>query len=62
LGKVVHTVKRDGTYAAKVPPQEVTKITVCEWDVEKTKRLSKLQSFDSKTNVLPVSSLKVEHE
>jgi hypothetical protein len=28
LGKVVHTVKRAGTYAAKVPPQELHKITV----------------------------------
>jgi hypothetical protein len=62
LGKVVHTVKRDGTCAAKVPPQEVNKITVCDWDVEKTRRLPMLQSFDSKTNVLPVSSLKVDHE
>ena len=28
LGKVVHTVKRAGTYAAKVPPQELHKIAV----------------------------------
>ncbi len=28
LGKVVHTVKRAGTYAAKVPPQELQKIAV----------------------------------
>jgi hypothetical protein len=28
LGKVVHTVKRAGTYAAKVPPPELHKITV----------------------------------
>ncbi len=28
LGKVVHTVKRAGTYAAKVPPQELYKIAV----------------------------------
>ncbi len=28
LGKVVHTVKRAGTYAAKVPPQELHKIGV----------------------------------
>jgi hypothetical protein len=30
LGKVVHTVKRAGTYAAKVPPQELHKIAVRE--------------------------------
>jgi hypothetical protein len=29
LGKVVHTVKRAGTYAAKVPPPELHKIAVC---------------------------------
>ncbi len=29
-GKVVHTVKRAGTYAAKVPPQELHKIAVHE--------------------------------
>jgi hypothetical protein len=28
LGKVVHTVKRAGTYEAKVPPQELHKIAV----------------------------------
>ncbi len=28
LGKVVHTVKRAGTYAAKVSPQELHKIAV----------------------------------
>jgi hypothetical protein len=28
LGKVVHTVKRAGTYAAKVPPQELHKTAV----------------------------------
>ncbi len=28
LGKVVHTVKRAGTYAAKVPPEELHKIAV----------------------------------
>ena len=28
LGKVVHTVKRAGTYAAKVPPRELHKIAV----------------------------------
>ncbi len=28
LGKVVHTVKRAGTYAAKVPQQELHKIAV----------------------------------
>jgi hypothetical protein len=28
LGKVVHTVKRTGTYTAKVPPQELHKIAV----------------------------------
>jgi hypothetical protein len=28
LGKVVHTVTRAGTYAAKVPPQELHKIAV----------------------------------
>ncbi len=28
LGKVVHTVKRAGTYAAKVPPQELHIIAV----------------------------------
>jgi hypothetical protein len=28
LGKVVHTVKRAGTYAAKVPSQELHKIAV----------------------------------
>jgi hypothetical protein len=28
LGKDVHTVKRAGTYAAKVPPQELHKIAV----------------------------------
>jgi hypothetical protein len=28
LGKVVHTIKRAGTYAAKVPPQELHKIAV----------------------------------
>jgi hypothetical protein len=28
LGKVVHTGKRAGTYAAKVPPQELHKIAV----------------------------------
>ena len=28
LGKVVQTVKRAGTYAAKVPPQELHKIAV----------------------------------
>jgi hypothetical protein len=28
LGKVVHTVKRAGTYAAKVPPPELHKIAV----------------------------------
>jgi hypothetical protein len=28
LGKVVHTVQRAGTYAAKVPPQELHKIAV----------------------------------
>jgi hypothetical protein len=28
LGKIVHTVKRAGTYAAKVPPQELHKIAV----------------------------------
>ena len=28
LGKVVHTDKRAGTYAAKVPPQELHKIAV----------------------------------
>ena len=28
LVKVVHTVKRAGTYAAKVPPQELHKIAV----------------------------------
>ncbi len=28
MGKVVHTVKRAGTYAAKVPPQELHKIAV----------------------------------
>ncbi len=28
LGKVVHTVKRAGTYAAKVPPQDLHKIAV----------------------------------
>jgi hypothetical protein len=28
LEKVVHTVKRAGTYAAKVPPQELNKIAV----------------------------------
>ena len=28
LGKVVHTVKRAGTYVAKVPPQELHKIAV----------------------------------
>jgi hypothetical protein len=28
LGKVVHTVKRAGTYAAKVPPPELHKIVV----------------------------------
>jgi hypothetical protein len=28
FGKVVHTVKRAGTYAAKVPPQELHKIAV----------------------------------
>jgi hypothetical protein len=27
-GKVVHTVKRAGTYAAKVPPQELHKIAL----------------------------------
>ncbi len=28
LGKVVHTVKRAGTYAAKVPPHKLHKIVV----------------------------------
>jgi hypothetical protein len=28
MGKVVHTVKRAGTYEAKVPPQELHKIAV----------------------------------
>jgi hypothetical protein len=28
LGKVEHTVKRAGTYAAKVPPKELHKIAV----------------------------------
>ncbi len=28
LGKVVHTLKRAGTYAVKVPPQELHKIAV----------------------------------
>ncbi len=28
LGKVVHKVKRAGTYAAKVPPRELHKIAV----------------------------------
>ncbi len=28
MGKVVHTVKRAGTYVAKVPPQELHKIAV----------------------------------
>ena len=28
LGKVVHTVKRAGTYVVKVPPQELHKIAV----------------------------------
>jgi hypothetical protein len=28
LGKVVHTVKRAGTHAAKAPPQELHKIAV----------------------------------
>ncbi len=28
MRKVVHTVKRAGTYAAKVPPQELHKIAV----------------------------------
>jgi len=28
LGKVVHTVQRAGTYAAKVSPQELHKIAV----------------------------------
>jgi hypothetical protein len=28
LEKVVHTVKRAGTYVAKVPPQELHKIAV----------------------------------
>jgi hypothetical protein len=28
LGKVVHTVKRAGTYAAKFPPKELHKIAV----------------------------------
>ncbi len=34
LGKVVYTVKRAGTYAAKVPPQELHKIAVRDWAVE----------------------------
>jgi hypothetical protein len=33
LGKVVHTVKRAGTYEAKVPPQELHKIAVHVWAV-----------------------------
>ncbi len=33
LGKVAHTVKRAGTYAAKVPPQELHKIAVHVWAV-----------------------------
>jgi hypothetical protein len=36
LGKVVHTVKRAGTYAAKVPPQELHKIAVHVWAVPET--------------------------
>jgi hypothetical protein len=33
LGKDVHTVKRAGTYAAKVPPQELHKIAAHVRDV-----------------------------
>jgi hypothetical protein len=39
LGKVVHTVKRAGTYAAKVPPQELHKIAVHVRAVVVTSRL-----------------------
>ncbi len=37
-GKVVHTVKRAGTYAAKVPPQESHKIGVHVRAVDPTTR------------------------
>jgi hypothetical protein len=37
LGKVVHTVREAGTYAAKVPPQELHKIAVRERAVGQSK-------------------------
>jgi hypothetical protein len=40
LGKVVHTVKRAGTYAAKVPPKELHKIAVSQSRIKHTRLFS----------------------
>jgi hypothetical protein len=43
LGKVVHTVKRAGTYAAKVPPKELHKIAVHVRAVDKPVSQSRIK-------------------
>ena len=45
LGKVVHTVKRTGTYAAKVPPPELHNIAVHVRAVVYTWTIHPLSSF-----------------
>jgi hypothetical protein len=45
LGKVVHTVKRAGTYAAKVPSQELHKIAVHVRAVGQTRRADRGSTF-----------------
>jgi hypothetical protein len=54
LGKVVHTVKRAGAYAAKVPPQELYKIAVREGAVVRVHHLMGINNKNARRRYPPV--------